>query len=109
MPLTFEARSTLTARYQTTIPKSIRLALRLGKGGRIRYTVRPTGEVVLTRAQSADAADPALGTLLGLLAQDIAMRPECLQGVDAGLVQRVNELVAGIAVDLDEPLSADDE
>ena len=65
MPLTFEARSTLTARYQTTIPKSIRLTLRLGKGGRIRYTVRPTGEVVLTRAQSADAADPALGTLLG--------------------------------------------
>lgn len=109
MPLTFEARSTLTARYQTTIPESIRRALRLGKGDRIRYTVRPTGEVVLTRTQSADAADPAHGTLLGLLTQDIAARPECLQGVDPSLVQRVNELVAGIAVNLDEPLSADDE
>lgn len=93
---------------ETTTPESIRRALRLGKGYRIRYTVRSTGEVVLTRAESADAADPALGTLLGVLAQDIDARPECLQGVDALLLQRINELVAGIAVGLDEPLPADD-
>ncbi|RJP70723.1 MAG: regulator [Comamonadaceae bacterium] len=109
MPLTFEARSMLTDRYQTTIPESIRLALRLSKGDKIRYTVSPAGEVVLTRAGSAATEEPALGTLLGFLAQDVAARTECLQGVDASLVQCVNELVAGIAVNLDEPLSADDE
>jgi antitoxin PrlF len=109
MPLTFEARSMLTERYQTTIAESIRLALRLSNGDTIRYTVSPSGEVVVTRVGSADTAEPALGTLLGFLAKDIVAPPECLQGVDASLVQRVEELVAGIEMNLDEPLSADDE
>jgi antitoxin PrlF len=109
MPATLEAESTLTDRYQTTVPETVRRALRLSKRDRIHYTIRPDGEVVLTRAEAAEEADPALGAFLGFLARDITEHPERLQAVDAGLVQRIQSLVGGVEVDLDAPLSADDE
>lgn len=109
MPATLETESTLTDRYQTTVPETVRRALRLGKRDKIHYSIRPDGEVVLTRAPSDEKKDPALGAFLGFLARDIAMHPERLQAVDAGLVQRIQSLVGSVAVDLDAPLSAEDE
>jgi antitoxin PrlF len=47
--LTLEAESTLTDRYQTTVLEIVRRALKLGKRDKIQYTMRPSGEVVLTR------------------------------------------------------------
>ena len=109
MPATFEVESTLTDRYQTTVPETVRRALRLGKRDKIHYTIRPGGEVVLTRAEGSEGDDPVLGQFLGFLARDIAAHPERLQAVDARLVQRLRSLVGGVEVDLDAPLSADDE
>ncbi|APW42746.1 type II toxin-antitoxin system PrlF family antitoxin [Rhodoferax saidenbachensis] len=104
-----EVESTLTERYQTTVPETVRRALRLGKRDKIHYSIRPSGEVVLTRASNSDAADPALGAFLGFLAQDIAQHPERLQAVDASLVKRVQKLTASVELDLNAALSADDE
>lgn len=109
MPATLEVESTLTDRYQTTVPETVRRALKLGKRDKIHYTIRPDGEVLLTRAAPAEVDDPVLGQFLGFLARDIASHPERLQSVDAGLVQRIQSLVGGVEVDLDAPLSADDE
>jgi len=109
MPATLEAESTLTDRYQTTVPEAIRRALRLGKRDRIRYAIRPTGEVVLSRADTVDDADPILGQFLSFLAHDIVAHPERLQSLDTSLVQRINALVEGVEVDLNVPLSADNE
>jgi antitoxin PrlF len=109
MPAILEAESTLTDRYQTTVPETVRRALRLGKRDKIRYTIRPGGEVVLTRVEPSEGNDPVLGQFLAFLARDIAGHPECLQTVDAGLVQRLQSLVGGVEVDLDASLSADDE
>ena len=109
MPATLDVESTLTDRYQTTVPETVRRALRLGKRDKIRYSIRPSGEVVLTRAESSEGDDPVLGQFLGFLARDIASHPERLRAVDAGLVQRLQSLVGGIEVDLDAALSADDE
>ena len=109
MPATLDVESTLTDRYQTTVPETVRRALRLRKRDKIHYTIRPSGEVVLTRAEAAEGDDPVLGQFLGFLARDIASHPERLQAVDAGLVQRLHSLVGGIEVDLDAALSADDE
>lgn len=109
MPATLEVESTLTDRYQTTVPETVRRALRLGKRDKIRYSIRPSGEVVLTRADAAEGDDPVLGQFLGFLARDIASHPERLQAVDAGLVQRLHSLVGDVEVDLDAALSADDE
>ena len=109
MPATLDAESTLTDRYQTTVPETVRRALRLTKRDKIHYTIRPGGEVVLTRAGSSDRDDPVLAAFLGFLAGDIAAHPERLQSVDAGLVERLHALTAGIDVDLDASLSVDDE
>lgn len=109
MPATLEVESTLTDRYQTTVPETVRRALRLGKRDKIHYTIRPGGEVVLTRAEASAGDDPLLGQFLSFLARDIASHPERLQAVDAGLVQRLHSLVGDVEVDLDAVLSADDE
>jgi antitoxin PrlF len=109
MPATLDAESTLTDRYQTTVPETVRRALNLGKRDKIHYTIRPSGEVVLTRVEASDGDDPVLGQFLGFLARDMASHPERLRAVDAGLVQRLQSLVGGIEVDLDAALSADDE
>jgi len=109
MPATLDVESTLTDRYQTTVPETVRRALRLGKRDKIHYSIRPSGEVVLTRAESSEGDDPVLGQFLGFLARDIASHPERLRALDAGLVQRLQSLGGGIEVDLDAALSADDE
>ena len=109
MSIKLEVESTLTDRYQTTVPETVRRALRLGKRDKIHYTILPEGGVMLTRADAAETNDPALDVFLGFLARDIATRPERLQAIDPAFVQRMQSLVEGIDVDLDTPLSADDE
>ena len=109
MAAILEVESTLTDRYQTTVPETVRRALQLGKRDKIHYTIRPGGEVVLTRAESTEEDDPVLGAFLGFLSRDIASHPERLQAIDASFVQHLQSLTDGIEVDLDASLSADDE
>jgi antitoxin PrlF len=107
MPTTLEVESTLTDRYQTTVPESIRRVLHLGKRDRIHYRVQPDGAVLISRAVPSEA-DPALGSFLNLLAQDIAKHPKHLQGLDASLVARIQSLVGEVQLDLDAPLPPED-
>jgi len=109
MSATLEVESTLTDRYQTTVPETVRRALKLGKRDKIQYTIRSSGEVVLTRANPIEKDDPLLGQFLGFLTRDITRHPERLKSVDAALVHRLQSLVAGVEVDFDQALSADDE
>jgi antitoxin PrlF len=109
MAATLEVESTLTDRYQTTVPETVRRALKLGKRDKIHYTIRPGGEVVLTRVDATKEDDPLLGQFLDFLARDIASHPARLQVIDANLVQRIHSLVGDIEVDLNSPLSAEDE
>jgi antitoxin PrlF len=109
MPATLEVESTLTDRYQTTVPETVRRVLHLGKRDKIHYTIRPSGEVVLTRAECSEGDDPVLGQFLTFLAGDIASHPERLQAIDARLVQRIQSLVGGTEVDLGTALPADNE
>ena len=109
MPATLEVESTLTDRYQTTVPETVRRALRLGKRDKIQYTIRPGGEVVLTRVEASEGDDPVLRQFLGFLARDIASHPERVKEIDVSFVLRLQALTGGIEVDLDAPLSADDE
>lgn len=105
-----EVESTLTDRYQTTVPETVRRALRLRKRDKIHYAIRPNGEVVISRAAPIAQADPVLEPFLQFLAEDIARHPERLQAVDTALVQRIQSLVgASLELDLDAPLADDDE
>ena len=109
MATTLEVQSTLTDRYQTTVPETVRRALKLGKRDKIQYAIRPGGEVVLTRANASDEDDPALGPFLALLAADIARHPAQLRALDADLAERLQSLTKGIDVNLDDALPAEDE
>lgn len=108
MVSTLEVESTLTDRYQTTVPETVRRALQLSKRDKIHYSIRPNGEVVLTRAQEPED-DPVLGEFLAFLARDISTNPQHLKALDQEFVQRVQRLVADVEIDLDAPLSVDDE
>lgn len=105
-----EVESALTDRYQTTVPQPVRRALGLRKRDRIRYAFRPNGEVVLQRVSSGRPSDddPALAPFLALLERDIASHPERLQPIPADLVPRLQDLIGGIEVDLDQVLTDDD-
>jgi len=104
MALKIEAESTLTDRYQTTVPNTVRRALKLGKRDKIRYTIRSDGNGVMTRADSAENVDPVLDKFLGFLADDMAQHPERIRVLDTGLARRIQSLVGDTEVDLDAPL-----
>ena len=105
-----EVESALTDRYQTTVPQPVRRALGLSKRDRICYAIRANGEVVLQRLCPEPVEDdPALAPFLALLQQDIAAHPERLLPITANLAGRLQELVGGIEVNLDAPLSHDDD
>jgi len=106
MSSAFELESTLTNRYQTTVPEAVRRALRLGKRDKIHYSVQPNGQVVMTRAE---AQDPAIDAFLKFIARDMTESPQHLLSLDAGLVERIRSAVSGVAVDLEAELSTDDE
>ena len=105
-PPTRDVESTLTDRCKTTVPDTVRRALRLSKRDKIHYSIRPSVEVVLTRAEASEGDGPVLGQFLGFLARDVASHPERLQAVGAGLVQRLQSLREDVEVDLDAALSA---
>jgi antitoxin PrlF len=100
--------STLTNRYQTTVPNIIRKALRLEKKDKIRYTVQPDGSVIMSRANQAED-DPVLAKFLTFLADDISQNPQNVSAIDSSLLDRVRPLVSAVEIDLDRPLSDEDE
>ena len=102
------AESTVTDRYQTTVPEAVRRTLNLTKRAKIRYTVRPNGAVVLSRAEQ-EQPDPVLDGFLSFLADDLQRHPERIQAIDERLVHRIQSLVGDIDVDLDAPLPDEDE
>ncbi|TVO67714.1 type II toxin-antitoxin system PrlF family antitoxin [Sedimenticola selenatireducens] len=106
MTTTLTVESTLTDRYQTTVPESVRRALHLGKRDKICFTLQPNGKVVLTRADNSEV-DPVLEQFLGFLARDIAEHPQHVHALSTELVKRVQTLVGNVEIDLDAPLPDD--
>ncbi len=96
-------QSSVTERFQTTIPKGVREALGLRRGDTLAYEVRGE-EVVVRRRPEKEGEDPVLVAFLDLLERDIAAHPERLQRVADALVQRGRELVDGVEIDLDAAL-----
>lgn len=100
--------STLTDRYQTTVPDAVRKALHLNKREKIRYTIQPDGSVLMSRADQNET-DPVLGSFLSFLAHDIQANPQRLKAVTPELVSRIQSLVGEIDVDLNAALDDEDE
>jgi antitoxin PrlF len=108
-PSTPCSESTLTDRYQTTVPDPVRKVLGLNKRDRIAYTIGSDGQVTISRAEDVNN-DPLLGQFLDFLATDIGHHPQHVQQVSSDLVNRIRSLVGNnVDLDLDAPLVAEDE
>ena len=96
-------QSTLTARYQTTIPTEVRRRLGLQGGDQITYRFTEEGRVELIR-ESSD--DPILEAMLDALERDVVAYPERLVAVDELMYDDLKkwDLDVDLDSDLDEGL-----
>ncbi|MHB8528252.1 MAG: type II toxin-antitoxin system PrlF family antitoxin [Caulobacteraceae bacterium] len=94
--------STLTDRYQTTVPKGVREALGLRRGDRLAY--RLEGDRVIVSKAEVGEPDPFLEPFLALLARDIRDRPSALRPRTRAYMDELAALVEGVEADLDAPL-----
>jgi antitoxin PrlF len=101
-------QSTLTDRYQTTVPEPIRKALGLSKRDKICYAIQPDGKVLISRVDQTEN-DPILERFLNFLTQDIENHPQDLQAISVNSVSCAQSLVLGADLDLDAPLLDEDE
>ena len=109
MATTLESESTLTDRYQTTVPETVRRALKLGKRDKIHYSIRPNGAVVMSRVTQTEEEDPVVRQFLSFLTQDLAKQPERIKTINPDFVDRIQSLVRGVEIDFEMPLSEADE
>ncbi|SMN01418.1 HtaR suppressor protein [uncultured Candidatus Thioglobus sp.] len=93
------SESTLTDRYQTTVPEVVRKALHLHKRDKVRYVVGSDGDVKISKLEQFET-DPVLENFLHFLANDINNNPENLKLVDENLVDEIGSLVKGVKIDL---------
>jgi len=106
--LSLYSHSKLTTRYQTTIPHVVREVLGLEKHDKICYNVQPDGKVVISRATKVEK-DPVLANFLSFLANDMIKNPQNVKEIDSDLRDRIHSLVSKVEIDLDSPLSEEDE
>ncbi len=104
MGIALEEISTITAKGQTTIPKSVRQALGVDYGGRIAFRVDENG-VTVARAEGGE--DPAIEAFLLFLADDIKRRPEAIKALAPELIARITALTIGIDAALDAAIDGD--
>lgn len=105
MPVSLEEVSTITAKGQTTIPKSVRQALGVNYGGKIAFRVDDRGVTVHRADDEHD--DPAIDRFLAFLADDIQRRPGALTALSPTLADRLAALTEGVKVDPDAPIDGD--
>lgn len=105
MSALLEEISTITAKGQTTVPKSVRRALGVDYGGKIAFRVGVEG-VSVHRAED-EHDDPAIDKFLSFLAEDMKRRPEALTALSPAIAERLAALTQGVKVDLDAPIDGD--
>ncbi len=98
-----EETCTITAKGQTTVPKSVRRALGVDYGGKIAFRVE--GGRVTVRKPEREHADPALRRFLDLLERDMATGKHVRQ-LPKGLAAAMRRAAKTGPVDL-EPIDGD--
>lgn len=102
---TLEIEATITERGQITVPAAIRKMLGVQKGA-VVFKGMPDGTVLIEPKQEPEE-DPVIVKFLEFLERDIAKNPHNLVPFTQEMMDRVDELVAGVEVDMDAPLEDD--
>jgi antitoxin PrlF len=105
MPTILEETSTITAKGQTTIPKSVRQALGVDYGDKISFRVDAKG--VSVHRVEQEHHDPALVPFLALLARDIEQNPQTLVPLTEEFFASLARHTQGIDVDVDDIIEGD--
>jgi antitoxin PrlF len=100
-----EETSTITAKGQTTIPRSVRQALGLRYGDKIAFRVDERG--VTVHRSDAEDDDPAIASFLAFLARDIEGRPEAIQALTPTLAARIAALTVAMDVDPNDEIEGE--
>jgi antitoxin PrlF len=94
--------STITAKGQTTVPKSVRQALGVDYGGRITFVVDDQRRVYVQKAEMDETDDPVIDSFLAFLAQNMALHPEkSVVSFPKEILDRAAALTGGMDIDLD--------
>ncbi len=110
-----DLESSLTDRYQTTVPARIRKALGLGKRDKLQWLLDDSGGVRLSRKPRPEDEhnDPILDAWLGFIERDIFEHPERLVPLDEAWYQATSAGLSGMPATLAEfiamPLIDDNE
>ena len=102
-------QSTLTDRYQTTIPTSVRKHLGLGKRDLIEFVQADDGSIVLRRAENTATEEfPAeLLAWLEFIEKDHQQNPEQFRVLDDEFFAEAKGMVGDLEVDLEADLDPD--
>lgn len=105
------AESTLTDRYQTTIPSHVRAELGLEKRDMIEFLKSEDGHLILRKRQAetldSEEFPTELLAWLDFLSTDHSKHPNELVRLDDDFFAKAKEMVGHLAVDLDSPLEED--
>ncbi len=96
--------ATITSKGQITLPKPIRQALGVASGGKVAFDFDGTA-IVVTRAQEAEHADPAIARFMVLIEQDI-MAGKNVAGLPAPLAKSLKKALRS-QVDFSEEIQGD--
>jgi antitoxin PrlF len=97
----------ITERGRITVPAAIRKALGVDKHGTVVFRLSEGDRVTLKL--KGDGQDPVAGKFLEFLANDLINNPASLRPIWAEWLADAQEMVAGVEIDLDQPLSDDGE
>ncbi len=103
MPAIHEV-ATITSKGQITLPKPIRQALGVGLGGKVAFDLMGD-QVVVSRVADESHEDPAIGSFLALLENDIRSGRH-VTAMPADLARSMLAAL-GKPVDLDEDIVGD--
>jgi antitoxin PrlF len=104
MTARIEETSTITAKGQTTVPKTVRQALGVDYGGKILFKVE-NGKVTVSKP-GVEHRDPALTGFLKLVERDISAGRNVRDRPKAVLAS-LRRASKDVSIDLDEPLQGD--
>jgi antitoxin PrlF len=104
MPSIIEEMSTITAKGQTTVPKSVRRLLGVDGGGKISFRIEK-GRVSVHSVER-EHRDPALGAFLEMIEKDISAGRN-LHTLPKGLAAAMRKFAGEVKVDLDDTLNGE--
>lgn len=104
MTARIEETSTITAKGQTTVPKTVRQALGVDYGGKIVFRVE-NGRVTVSNP-GVEHRDPAVAGFLKLIERDIGAGRH-VRDLPKDVLASLRRAIKDVPVDLDEPLEGD--